>query len=192
LHPVSPREWKKAVKFEGHLPEVLSDFKSSQFTMFNSNLVEKIKKRFFDEIYSYDLKRMVFGLGKKMGISKEKIKIIYYKLKSIYLFPLYKLRHIKSLTTWRFKASKLKSSPKGLQLHLGCGEKRMGGMLNCEFRATKAADVVMDCGKLSRFKDNSVTTIFSHAFFEHLYKKQQIPLLKDCFRILKLYGEKLN
>jgi len=185
LHPVAPREWRKVIRFEGALPEVLKDFKSPEFIMFNMNVLNMLKKRILDEWYSINFKKSVFGLGKKIGLSKEKVKTIYYTTRAICAFPAYKLRHLKSLMTWRFKASTLKNFPTGLQLHLGCGEKKIDGMLNCEFRATKAADVVMDCGKLSRFKDESVTTIFSHAFFEHLYRKQQVPLLKDCLRILK-------
>ena len=188
LHPVSPREWKIATKFDGQLPEVLIDFKSPQVTMFNNSLFDKIKKRLFDEFYSYNFKRIALGIGKKFGISKEKVKIIYYKLRATYLFPIYQFRRFRSMFTWRSKASKLKNSTRGLQLHLGCGGNKLEGFLNCEFRATEAADLVMDCGKLSRFKDNSVSTVFSHAFFEHLYRKQQVPLLKDCFRILKDNG----
>jgi predicted SAM-dependent methyltransferase len=75
-----------------------------------------------------------------------------------------------------------------LELHLGCGDKHFPGMLNCEFRATKAADLVMDCGNLSKLCDGSVDRIFSHAFFEHLYKRQQVPLLRDCFRVLREGG----
>jgi hypothetical protein len=42
----------------------------------------------------------------------------------------------------------------------------------------------MDCSDLSRFDDKSVSLIYSYAFFEHLYRDQQLPLLNDCHRIL--------
>ena len=102
--------------------------------------------------------------------------------------PLYISRHIYTALTWKAKANKLSKTKEGLRLHLGCGDQHHSGMLNCEYRATSAADVVMDCGNLKRFRDNSSSLIFSNAFFEHLYIRQQIPLLKDCFRVLKEAG----
>lgn len=94
-------------------------------------------------------------------------------------------RKLRSNLTWRQKAGELSRSPNGLRLHLGCGDQHFKWMLNCDHRATKAADVVMDCGNLSRFRDNSVSLIFSHSFLEHLYRSQQIPLFKDCHRVLR-------
>jgi len=87
------------------------------------------------------------------------------------------------LLTWRQKAKRLSLS-KGLMLHLGCGEKHIPGMLNCDCRATRAVDLIMDCRRLSRFKNDSVNLIFANAFFEHLYVVQQQPLLQDCHRVL--------
>jgi len=94
-------------------------------------------------------------------------------------------RRLRSSLSCRARARKLSCSPEGLQLHLGCGERRFEQMLNCEYRATGAADVIMDCADLSRFRDNSVSLIYSHSFFEHLYHNQQIPLLRDCHRVLR-------
>jgi len=107
------------------------------------------------------------------------------RLTSIKNAPIFCMRYIRASLTWKGKVHRLSSSAEGLKLHLGCGEHNHPGMLNCEYRATKAADVVMDCGNLSRFKDKSASIIFSHAFFEHLYKEQQMILLKDIFRVLK-------
>lgn len=90
--------------------------------------------------------------------------------------------------TWRRRAGKLAASSGGLMLHLGCGDRSYPGMLNCEFRATKAADAVFDCSRLDRFADASVRQIFSHAFFEHLYRRQQSPFLQECFRVLRPDG----
>jgi SAM-dependent methyltransferase len=112
-------------------------------------------------------------------------------LKFIFLFkiyPIYLIRFVSSSMTWKIKANKLARSSGGLKLHLGCGEHYHQDMLNCECRAIKAADIVMDCSNLSRFRDNSASLIFSHAFFEHLYKNQQLSLLKDCYRVLSEDG----
>lgn len=102
--------------------------------------------------------------------------------------PLSAYRRAAAGLLWRQKAVDLSKSPGGLRLHLGCGDQHLPGMLNCEYRATKAADVIMDCGRLERFNSESVSLIFSHAFFEHLYRAQQAPLLGDCHRVLKEGG----
>jgi hypothetical protein len=90
--------------------------------------------------------------------------------------------------TWRGKMKSLSRTSGGLKLHLGCGERHFDDMLNCEFRPTRAADVVMDCADLSRFAGESVRVIFSHAFLEHLPRNRQLPLIQDCFRILAADG----
>lgn len=107
------------------------------------------------------------------------------KMLNIFSVPyLYILKWTKN-STGRLKMHSMTASHGGLNIHLGCGDRHISGMLNCEYRATRAADVVMDCGNLKRFKSQSARMIFSHAFFEHLYRNQQLPLLQDCFRVLK-------
>lgn len=95
---------------------------------------------------------------------------------------------LRTTLTWRATAKKLATRQGGLKLHLGCGNRHHNDMLNCEYRPSSAADVVMDCGDLSRFKNGSVNQIFSNAFFEHLYRSQQIPLLRHCHRVLDENG----
>lgn len=99
-------------------------------------------------------------------------------------FPSSTLRKLRSRARWRSKAAALVTSPGGLRIHLGCGDRHFDGMLNCEFRATKAADLVMDCANLKRFRNESVSLIFSHAFFEHLFVKQHAPFMRNFYRIL--------
>jgi predicted SAM-dependent methyltransferase len=89
---------------------------------------------------------------------------------------------------WKSRLKKMIKRYGELKLHLGCGDKHYDNMINCDFRATKAVDIIMDCSNLSRFKENSVTCIFAHAFFEHIYRSQQLPMLEDCFRILTKNG----
>lgn len=55
-------------------------------------------------------------------------------------------------------------------------------------RVTRATDMVADCSRLRGFDDVSLTMIFSSAFFEHLYRQQQLPLLRDCAWTLKPGG----
>jgi Uncharacterized protein conserved in bacteria len=161
LHPVQPGEWRKAVRYTGDLPEVLRGFVSPQITV----------------------KRSVSPLRSLQGRAKHGCELLRGGLRKL-LLP---FRRARLACTWRFRAAKLKAGP-GLGLHLGCGEKRYQDMLNCEYRTTRAADLVFDCSRLTRFGDRTVDRIFSHAFFEHLYRPQQLPLLLDCFRVLSADG----
>lgn len=86
--------------------------------------------------------------------------------------------------TWKGIARTLAGSPDGLRLHLGCGDDRMEGMLNCDCRATGGADVVMNCADLRRFEDGTVAVVYSHAFIEHLYRNQQPVFMANAFRVL--------
>ncbi|WP_333474281.1 glycosyltransferase [Paenibacillus gyeongsangnamensis] len=73
----------------------------------------------------------------------------------------------------------------GLKLHLGCGERKIEGMVNCDVRRTSATDLVIDCTELKEFQDGSADLIFSNAFFEHLYTSQHLAHLKNCHRVLR-------
>lgn len=97
-------------------------------------------------------------------------------------------RRLVLATTWRSTRNALAFQPGGLQVQLGCGDRRVAGMLNIDVRATCAADMVTDCSRLRGFDSSSLTMIFSNAFFEHLYQRQQLPLLRDCVRVLKPGG----
>jgi hypothetical protein len=65
---------------------------------------------------------------------------------------------------------------RSLRLHLGCGDDRFPGFLNVDYRQTHATDVVMDLA-LPRLAAGSVAFVFSHAFFEHLYRNERVPHL---------------
>jgi len=97
-------------------------------------------------------------------------------------------RRLVLAATWRSKRSALALQPSGLQVQLGCGDRGVAGMLNMDARVTRATDMVADCSRLRGFDDVSLTMIFSNAFFEHLYRQQQLPLLRDCARTLKPGG----
>jgi predicted SAM-dependent methyltransferase len=91
-------------------------------------------------------------------------------------------------TTWRSKRNALAVRPGGLQIQVGCGDRGIAGMLNIDARVTRATDMVADCSRLRGFDNASLSMIFSNAFFEHLYRQQQLPLLRDCVRTLKSGG----
>jgi len=73
-------------------------------------------------------------------------------------------------------------------LHLGCGETHMEGFLNVDYRATRSADIAHDCSDLSFIKPESVGTVYSNAFLEHLYLDQRLQCLQNVRSILRKTG----
>jgi hypothetical protein len=76
---------------------------------------------------------------------------------------------------------------RSLRLHLGCGDDRLPGFVNIDYRATAAADVVMDLN-LPRLAAGSVSLAFSNAFFEHLYRASRGPHLQRIREALAADG----
>jgi predicted SAM-dependent methyltransferase len=72
---------------------------------------------------------------------------------------------------------------RGLRVHLGCGDDRLAGFVNIDYRATPAVDVAMDLNS-PRLADGSVSMAFSNAFFEHLYRSSRGPHLERIVRAL--------
>ncbi len=70
------------------------------------------------------------------------------------------------------------------RLHLGCNRTRLPGFVNVDVRATPAVDLVHSCEDLSPFADAEAELVFSNAFFEHLYARQRVPLLREVARVL--------
>lgn len=67
--------------------------------------------------------------------------------------------------------------------HLGCGEQRLEGWINADIRATSATDLTLDLNDLS-LEPGSAEAIFSHAFFEHLYRDRREAHLESALRAL--------
>lgn len=64
-----------------------------------------------------------------------------------------------------------------LRVHLGCGDDRLEGFVNIDYRLTAAVDVAMDLN-LPNLASESVALAFSNAFFEHLYRQSRGPHLR--------------
>jgi predicted SAM-dependent methyltransferase len=77
---------------------------------------------------------------------------------------------------------------KNIRVHLGCGDERKEGFKNIDIRATRATDYVLDLNHLKWFKSGSVSCFYSHAFFEHLYRKQRNAHLKNVYSALAPTG----
>lgn len=207
LHPVSPSAWERAAPFTGELPASLLNFTYGSFSEHSPSVREKIfdksvtirnKLYFFlipqdkDQIKACVKEKLIrlglFTPGKfffhAVKNSKRSLVTAINKFRG-------RLHRLHTALLWKkIYTQKIASLPT-IRLHLGCGSNRITGMINCEFRATGAADIVMDCSNLSRFPTDSVDLVFSHAFFEHLHFEQRLSLLCDCRRILKRGGRLL-
>ena len=64
-----------------------------------------------------------------------------------------------------------------LRVHLGCGNDRLPGFVNIDYRPTVATDLLMDLNA-PPFSPGSVALAFSNAFFEHLYRSSRLPHLQ--------------
>ena len=190
LHPVFPSAWEQAVPFTGNLPTSLTGLKYGSFSVHLPSLKERMCDVVKNSVCYYRSSEMKAFAKKKLdqvGLLvlvkwlweyAKKFKIFIYKLSG-------KLYRLYTIFMWkRIYTSKIATNP-SIRLHLGCGSNHIEGMVNCEYRATTAADVVMDCSDLSHFLTHSIDLIFSHAFFEHLYSNQRLHFLCECQRILK-------
>ncbi len=75
------------------------------------------------------------------------------------------------------------------KLHIGCGDVRLPGFINMDFRTTLATDIAADCTEINIFPAGSLSLVYSHAFFEHLYRLDRIKNLKSVFNCLKNDGQ---
>ena len=72
-----------------------------------------------------------------------------------------------------------------IRVHLGCGDEKLPGFINVDWRLTQATDYIIDLNNPWCFGDDSVECFYSNAFFEHLYRNQRLPHLKRIVRALK-------
>lgn len=74
------------------------------------------------------------------------------------------------------------------RLHVGCGDVKLPGFINMDYRQTLATDIVADCTDIGFFPESSLDLVYSHAFFEHLYRLDRVKNLSSVFRSLKPGG----
>lgn len=88
-------------------------------------------------------------------------------------------RHLQTIPKSLTKGSRIAALQKqrSLRVHLGCGDDRLAGFLNIDYRPTPATDVVMDLN-LPQFAPASVSLAFSNAFFEHIFRNSRLPHLQ--------------
>ena len=70
-----------------------------------------------------------------------------------------------------------------MKLHLGCGNNKKKGYVNCDISATVKPDRIVDLEKKLSFKDNSVDEIIANHVLEHI--ANFTPLMHELHRICK-------
>lgn len=65
-----------------------------------------------------------------------------------------------------------------MKIQVGAGSQYLPGFTNVDIRPVPGVDIVGHAGDLRGVPDGSVETIFSSAFFEHLFVAQQLPALR--------------
>lgn len=76
-----------------------------------------------------------------------------------------------------------------MKLHLACGDKKLPGFVNVDFREEVHPDVVADIRDLSMFKDGSAEVIYFCHGMEHFMYKEVPSVLKSFKRILAPNGD---
>jgi len=77
--------------------------------------------------------------------------------------------------------------PRGLRVHLGCGNIRKNGFLNVDHRPTGATNMVCDIKKLP-FPSGSVKLIECYHVIEHIPHPEVPSMLREWYRVLQPGG----
>ena len=70
-----------------------------------------------------------------------------------------------------------------MKLHLGCGNNKKKGYINCDISPAVKPDKIVDLEKKLPFKDNSVDEIIIEHCLEHI--QNFIPLMHEIHRVCK-------
>lgn len=70
-----------------------------------------------------------------------------------------------------------------MKLHIGCGNQKLEGYLNCDLSPEVHPDKVVDLEKNLPFKDNSVEEVIANHVLEHV--NNFIPLMHELHRVCK-------
>jgi len=73
-----------------------------------------------------------------------------------------------------------------MKLNLGSNSKRVDGYINVDIQKVDNVDIVSDLTEIPwEFETDSIDHILAQEFLEHLEVKCALPVLKECYRILK-------
>lgn len=79
-------------------------------------------------------------------------------------------------------------NPKGLKIHLGCGNINLQGWLNVDARKFKHVHLISDGFDLSKFKKNSVAEFYLCHVLEHFSFLESKDILKKIYNLLEPGG----
>jgi predicted SAM-dependent methyltransferase len=88
---------------------------------------------------------------------------------------------------WRARFRSTRRSDR-LYVHLGCGTKRIAGMLNCDGNLLRKPDIWLDLTRPLPFPTGSVAVAYSSHTLEHLFPEQALRLLGEIRRVLRADG----
>lgn len=86
------------------------------------------------------------------------------------------------------RLAELRAGTNGPALHLGCGNKRLEGMLNADAFDESVRDVALNAVDLGRYSDGSVDLIEAHHLLEHLTHDDARAALAEWRRVLRPGG----
>ena len=70
-----------------------------------------------------------------------------------------------------------------MKLHLGCGQNKLEGYLNCDISSEVNPDKIVDLEKKLPFRDNEVDEVLAEHVFEHV--KNFLEMMHELYRICK-------
>lgn len=74
-----------------------------------------------------------------------------------------------------------------MNLNIGCGEKKIDGCLNVDFRKTRITDIVHDIKNIPwPFNDEEFENIYAIDIIEHML--YVVPIIDECWRVVKPGG----
>ncbi|HWP91112.1 MAG TPA: methyltransferase domain-containing protein [Thermodesulfobacteriota bacterium] len=94
-------------------------------------------------------------------------------LYSLVSYPLFRIKFDKS---------------KDLGLHIGCGKKKIPGLVNIDANPLAKSDLLYDVRVRLPFSNDSVKFIYSGGTLEHFYPDELSNILKEFYRVLQKDG----
>lgn len=75
-----------------------------------------------------------------------------------------------------------------LQLHVGCGLRRIPGFIHIDSRPLGGLDYITEAGQLAMFANDSVDLLYNCHVLEHISRPCIQPTLQEWWRVLKPGG----
>jgi predicted SAM-dependent methyltransferase len=92
-------------------------------------------------------------------------------------------------SSWVARAKFRGSAGSGqLNLHLGCGTRRIAGMINCDGNVLRKPDLWLDVRRPLPFPDASASVVYTSHMLEHLLPSDALELLREIRRVLAPAG----